>query len=279
MMKSRGVAGGSAMLWTGRMRVASWNINSLRHRAAGLRRFVRKYEPDVICLQEIKVPDLLFPHHVFDSLGYRHVVFRGQKGYHGVAIASRRPIAESSSRAIGQSRDARHILARIEGIEIHNVYVPAGGPDPDPVRNPKFAAKLAFLRAMATWMSRWPDREAPRLLVGDFNVAPLATDVWSHERMRRTVTHTEIEVAHLARVQRASRWVDVARSFVDPGERLFTWWSYRAPNWRTVDKGRRLDHIWASPSLAGNVSTFQVATEVRGWKNPSDHAPLLCDLR
>lgn len=267
------------MLWVAAMRVASWNINSLRHRAIVLGRFLRKYEPDVVCLQEIKVPDALFPRDVFTRLGYPHVVHRGQKGYHGVAIASRRPIEESWSHAIGRTLDARHVAARIDGIEIHSVYVPAGGPDPDPERNPKFAAKLAFMRAMARWMARFPDREAPRLLAGDLNVAPLPTDVWSHERMRRTVTHTPIEIAHLDDVQRSLGWVDVARTFVDPSERLFTWWSYRAPDWKKVDKGRRLDHLWASPSLSPRVASFRIATEVRGWKNPSDHAPLLCELR
>ena len=261
------------------MKIASWNINSLRHRASGLGRFLRKYEPDVVCLQEIKVPDALFPRQVFDRLGYPYVVYRGQKGYHGVAIASKRPIEESWSHAIGRSRDARHLAVRVDGLEIHNVYLPAGGPEADPVKNPKFAAKLAFMRAMASWMRRWPNRaRGRRLLVGDLNVAPLPTDVWSHERLRRTVTHTEIEIDHLAGVQRSLRWVDVARTFVPPEERLFTWWSYRAPNWRQLDKGRRLDHVWASPELASDVTRFHIAREVRGWKNPSDHAPLLCAL-
>lgn len=259
------------------MRIASWNINSLRHRVSLLRRFVRKYEPEVICLQETKVPDDLFPVQIFDKLGYR-VVFRGQKGYHGVAIATRGPIERSWSHAIHRTRDTRHIAVQLPcGLEIHNVYFPAGGDDPRPERNPKFAAKLAFIRSATRWMKRWP-RDVPRVLVGDLNVAPLQTDVWSHAKLRRSITHTEIEIALIERMQRSQEWIDVARAFVPPDEKLFTWWSYRAPNFRTVNKGRRLDHIWVSPHLGSALRGFAVTDEVRGWKNPSDHAPLYCDL-
>lgn len=260
------------------MRVASWNINSLRHRLPVLRRFVRKYEPDVLCLQETKVPDELFPEAVLRSFGFEHLVYRGQKGYHGVAIASRVPIEDSFSHAIGRTRDTRHVAARLAGgLEIHNVYFPAGGDDPRPERNPKFAAKLAFIRAATRWMKRWPAHPT-RLLVGDLNVAPLETDVWSHERLRKSITHTEIEIAHITEMQRSRAWIDVAREFVPPDEKLFTWWSYRAPSFRAANKGRRLDHVWASPSLAPAVTSFRVADEVRGWKSPSDHAPLVCDV-
>lgn len=259
------------------MRIASWNINSVRHRLSLLRRFARKYEPDAICLQETKVRDALFPTEVFDKLGY-HVVYRGQKGYHGVAIATREPAARSWSHAIARTRDTRHIAVELEGgLELHNVYFPAGGDDPRPERNPKFARKLAFIRSATRWMKRWPEGP-PRVLVGDLNVAPLETDVWSHQKLRRSITHTEIEIDLIERMRRSRDWVDVARVFVPPEEKLFTWWSYRAPNFRTANKGRRLDHIWASPSLRDGLSHFHVADEVRGWKNPSDHAPLLVDV-
>lgn len=260
------------------MRVASWNINSLRHRLPLLRRFVRKYMPDVLCLQETKVPDELFPEAALRALGYPHLFYRGQKGYHGVAVASRAPCEASFAHAIARTKDTRHIAVTLHGgLEIHNVYFPAGGDDPRPERNPKFAAKLAFIRAATRWMSGWP-ADTKRLLVGDLNVAPLETDVWSHERLRRTITHTEVEIAHLTAMQRSLAWVDVARAFVPPDEKLFTWWSYRAPRFRTANKGRRLDHLWASPSLAPAITSFRVADEVRGWKSPSDHAPLLCDV-
>jgi len=184
----------------------------------------------------------------------------------------------SWAHAIDRSGDKRHLAVQLEGgLEVHNGYFPAGGDDPRPERNPKLAAKLAFFRSASRWMKRW-DRGTPRLLVGDLNVAPLETDVWSHAKLRRTITHTEIEIAHLQEMQRAHDWIDVAREFVPPEEKLFTWWSYRAPSFRKANKGRRLDHIWASPSLRGALRSFRVSDEVRGWKSPSDHAPVLCEL-
>ncbi len=260
------------------MKIVSFNVNSVRHRIALVRRFVRKYQPDVLCLQETKVPDALFPTAEFRRLGFDHLVHRGQKGYHGVAIASRLPILASGSFAIDATSDQRHVFAELpSGLELHNLYVPAGGDDPNPERSPKFARKLAFMRAAATWIERWPN-DKPRLLVGDLNVAPLETDVWSHQKLRRTVTHTELEIAHLEAMRRAHRFIDVARVFVPPEEKLFTWWSYRAPNFRTHNRGRRLDHVWASSDLAGALVDFRVADEVRGWKSPSDHAPLVVEL-
>jgi exodeoxyribonuclease-3 len=264
------------------LRILSWNINSLRLRLRSLARLTEKYRPDVVCLQEIKVEDALFPLEAVSRMGFGAVAFKGQKGYHGVAILSRLPFDTTETRRLARSLDARHLavtLAAPWSLELHDLYVPAGGPDPNPERNPKFAHKLAYLRALARWMRRWPAREAARrVLVGDLNVAPLPTDVWSHEKLRRVVTHTEIEVAHLGKVQRAAGWIDVARQVVPPDERLFTWWSYRAPDWARQNKGRRLDHAWVSPALGSAIVDFRVAREARGWRQCSDHAPLVIDL-
>jgi exodeoxyribonuclease-3 len=258
--------------------IASWNVNSVRMRLGALHRFIRKYRPDVLCLQEIKVRDELFPLATLRRMGFTAIAVHGQKGYHGVAIASRRRFADRSSYVIGRTREARHLAVRFDdGLTIHNVYVPAGGPDPDPEANPRFAAKLRFLRSAARWMRAWPAGERA-VLAGDFNVAPLEHDVWSHQKLRRVITHTPIEIDHLTRVQRAHAWVDVAREVVPPERKLYTWWSYRAPDWQRLDKGRRLDHIWVSPTLRPAISDFHVAKEVRGWSQPSDHAPILAYL-
>ncbi len=111
-------------------------------------------------------------------------------------------------------------------------------------------------------------------LVGDLNVAPLETDVWSHKQMLRVVSHTPIEVELLDELRKAGPWVDAVRHFIPPTERLFSWWSYRSRDWRASDRGRRLDHIWASPALAPKLISAEVLRDVRGWKKPSDHVPL-----
>ncbi len=261
------------------LRVLSWNINSVRLRIESLRRLVRKLEPDVLCLQEIKVQTDRFPLQALERMGFLGAAVAGQKGYHGVATFTREPLQAQVSKAIGRNRDARHVAVTVRGVEIHNIYLPAGGDLPDPKRNPAFAAKLAFLKALARWTRSWPDRStARRVLVGDLNVAPLETDVWSHKKLLRVVTHTPVEVDHLEKLQRAHPWVDVARRIVPPGEQLYTWWSYRSPDWRRQDKGRRLDHIWVSPALSDGIVDFHVAKDVRGWKRPSDHAPVMATL-
>jgi exodeoxyribonuclease-3 len=261
------------------VRILSWNVNSVRERLRAVGRVVRKYEPDVICLQETKVSDELFPRRAFEKMGFAGIEIAGQKGYHGVAIASRLPIERCFSERIADNPDKRHLAVEVGGVEIHDVYVPAGGPEPDPDKNPAFARKLDYLRGLATWVEAWPARRTkPRVLVGDLNVAPLEHDVWDHRKMRRTITHTEIEIELFERARRALPWIDVGRQFVPPDQKLYTWWSYRAPNWRRVNKGRRLDHVWVSPALASRLRGFVVAKEVRGWKRPSDHAPVILDI-
>ncbi len=259
--------------------IASWNVNSVRPRLEQLHRFAAEHEPDVICLQEIKTPTADFPVAALHDLGYDHVAVHGQKGYHGVAILSRLQLSDVVRQDWCGSTDCRHIHATLPGaIEVHNVYVPAGGDVPSPELNPKFAFKLRFLREMAAWFARRNEGEARLVLAGDLNVAPLETDVWSHERLSRVVTHTPVEVAHLERLQASLGWVDAVREFVPPEERLYTWWSYRAADWEAADKGRRLDHLWVSPALRPRLLGARVAREVRGWVPPSDHAPVLVTL-
>ena len=119
---------------------------------------------------------------------------------------------------------------------------------------------------------------AEAVLAGDLNVAPLETDVWSHKQLLKVVSHTPIEVALLERLQRSLDWVDAVRHFVPPEQKLYSWWSYRARDWAASDRGRRLDHVWVTPELAGALRGATVARELRGWKRPSDHVPVVVDL-
>ncbi|HVO03126.1 MAG TPA: exodeoxyribonuclease III [Candidatus Cybelea sp.] len=260
------------------MRIVSWNINSLRMRMGLLRRLVQQEQPDVLCLQEIKVEDALFPMIEVQALGFPHVLHHGMKGYNGVAILSKLPLKTRDPQDWCKKGDSRHGEVLLPGdVELHNFYVPAGGDEPDPALNPKFAHKLQFLDEMRDWFkSRTKPKDA--IMVGDLNVAPLENDVWSHKQLLKIVSHTPIEVEKLNAVQQAGGWVDGVRHFTPETEKLYSWWSYRAPDWRKSDKGRRLDHIWVSLALKPRLKTARVLRESRGWDQPSDHVPVLVDI-
>ena len=258
------------------LRIATWNINSVRFRLDIVERFLRDHAPDVLCLQETKVVDADFPHEMFESLGYRHRLLNGQKMHHGVATLSRVPLIEERRFDWQDNGEARHIGARLDsGVLIENVYIPAGGDIPDATKNPKFGQKLAFLERMTRWSEGLRDSS---VIVGDFNVAPLECDVWSHKALLDVVSHTPIEVAALTALQQSHDWTDLGRHFIAAPERLFTWWSYRAADWRLSDRGRRLDHIWASPEVAREATRFEVIEDARDWGKPSDHVPQIVTL-
>ena len=266
-----------------RLTFATWNINSVRLRINLVTRFLSEHQPDVLCLQETKCRDSEFPLSDFHKLGYKHVAINGQKGYHGVAIVSRHPLAGIDRRDFCEKGDARHIAVSLNPdgnrtITLHNFYVPAGGDEPDPVINSKFAHKLAFLDEMVEWMLAEKIAKTDAIMVGDLNIAPLETDVWSHKALLKVVSHTPIEVEKLGRVFSAGPWVDALRTYIPASEKLYTWWSYRSPDWAKADKGRRLDHIWVSESLAPSLGGIKILRDSRGWDRPSDHVPVLMHL-
>lgn len=262
--------------------VATWNVNSVRKRLDQVARLARDTAIDVLCLQETKVVNGLFPVEAMADLGFPHQAIAGMKGYNGVAILSRRPLSHVRVEPWLGRDDCRHVHARVETgvgpVEVHSLYVPAGGDDPDPDANPKFAHKLAFLDALGPFLADRAAGDLPVVLTGDLNVAPLETDVWSHERLKRVITHTPVERDKLTDLLAAGGagggWTDALRRFVPPDEKVFTWWSYRAADWRAADKGRRLDHIWVNAALAPALSFAAVHDETRDWPEPSDHAPV-----
>jgi exodeoxyribonuclease III len=261
--------------------ITTWNINSVRLRIDLVARFVKAVRPDVICLQETKCPDDKFPLKRFRRLGYAHAALNGQKGYHGVAVLSRLPLESIDVRNYCGKPDSRHLAVRIgeraglaDPVTVHNFYVPAGGDEPDPQKNAKFAHKLAFLDEMCGAADMRPGRDDRAVLVGDLNVAPLEHDVWSHRQMLKVVSHTPLECEKLTAVQKAGGWFDVLRAYVPEPAKLYTWWSYRAQDWEAADRGRRLDHIWVSPAIAGRVRGMTITRQARGWTQPSDHVPV-----
>jgi exodeoxyribonuclease-3 len=258
--------------------VATWNINSVRLRMPLVEHFLAERQPDVLCLQETKCPDDLFPLKAFRKAGYEHMAISGQKGYHGVATVSRRPIEVVEKRRFCDNGDCRHLSVRVDAggkrILLHNFYVPAGGDEPDPDINPKFRHKLDFVAEMNDVPALQGDDHGS-ILVGDLNIAPLETDVWSHRQLLNVVSHTPVETESFEAMRRAGAWVDLMRQHIPPEEKLYTWWSYRAQDWAASNRGRRLDHIWSSANLSPALVDVEVLREARGWERPSDHVPVI----
>lgn len=261
------------------MRIATWNINSVRLRIGLIERLIDEQQPDLICLQETKTVDETFPREAFAAKGFKHQHIAGMKSYNGVAILSRLPLSNMGGKNWQGREDCRHIYADLpNGIELHCCYVPAGGDIPDPVANPKFAHKLGFMDEKAAWWKKRKDKK-PTILVGDLNVAPLEHDVWSHKQMLGVVSHTPIEVEKLLAWQKAHHFVDAVRHFVPHDQKHYSWWSYRAADWETSDRGRRLDHIWLTPDIVSGLKHTLTIKEARGWEpKPSDHVPVLVDI-
>lgn len=291
------------------MKLVSWNINSLRLRLPLLKKFVTIANPDVICLQEIKVDDPAFPLLEVKSLGFDFVEFSGEKSYNGVAILSKFPLTEVNKIDILNYGHKRHISVKVKGIELHNFYVPAGGDIPDVALNDKFDHKLKFIDWMTEFFRKIASPEesgSPYLggfeckendlndrfqregrcvsttkevqkkiiLVGDLNIAPLEQDVWSHKQLLKIVSHTPIEVEKLTHLQSSLNFIDTHRHFIDPSQKLYSWWSYRAKDPLGADKGRRLDHIWATPNLKPNIKSMKIYRDFRVQNQPSDHVPI-----
>ena len=252
--------------------LATWNINSVRLRADLVARLLREEGPDILCLQECKSPVDKIPAETFAELGYPHMIARGEKGYNGVAILSRLPIEEAGALDFAGLGHARHVAARLQsGVTIHNFYVPAGGDVPDREANAKFGQKLDYLTDMRDFFGQ--DRPEKSILVGDLNIAPREDDVWSHKQLLKVVSHTPVEVDHLGAAMEAGGWHDVTRADIPEGQ-LYSWWSYRARDWDAADKGRRLDHVWASRDIAASGHGSRILRAARGWEKPSDHAPV-----
>jgi exodeoxyribonuclease-3 len=260
------------------MKTLSWNINSLRLRLPQLAVLIADQQPDVLCLQETKVQDGDFPNSFFLEHGYHHLQFAGIKSYNGVAIASRLPISQPQRHDWCQRLDARHVSVTVDGIRLHNIYIPAGGDVPDAAINDKFAHKLQFYAELADWFAAQPKPLPPTLLVGDLNVAPLPDDVWNHKQLLTVVCHTPVEVAAYDKLQQASGLVDAVRHLTPPPTKLFSWWSYRAQDWQASNRGRRIDHAWLSPDLLPRLHSATILVQQRGSAQPSDHVPVVVQL-
>lgn len=267
------------------MRIATWNINSVRLRIGTVVEFLKKEKPHILCLQETKTPDEFFPLEDLKGAGYPHIVFRGMKGYNGVAIVSKYPLENFSVHERCGKSDCRHVSVAfaMPGIDapvaLHNVYIPAGGYEPDPVGNPSFRHKLDFVDELAGWFPQNAKKKQPVIMLGDLNIAPLENDVWSSRQMQNVVSHTPVEREKFARLYSSMNFYDAVRHFVPEEEKLYSWWSYRAADWEKSDRGRRLDHIWVTQPLVSALKGARILKEIRGAERPSDHVPVIVDFK
>ncbi len=255
--------------WT----VASWNVNSIRVRAEQVAAWLAERRPDVLALQELKVPEEEFPREIFEELGYRALV-HGQKTWNGVALLARGDLAEVRRRLPGMEDDpqARFLAARADGVLVAGVYVPNG----QAVGTDKYAYKLRWLEALARWFEEERDPSEPLVLCGDFNIAPDERDLWDPEAFRDQVLFSAPERAAL---ERLLSWglADVFRRFHEEGGH-YSWWDYRQAAFRR-NMGARIDLVLVTPPLLERALSAEIDRAPRRLPRPSDHAPVLATFR
>ena len=254
------------------MKIATWNVNSVRAREARLVAFLSREQPDVLCLQELKVVDEDFPIDAVRAAGYEAATF-GQKTYNGVAILARAGLAiENVGRSFEDGVDdpqARVIAADVAGVRVVSIYVPNGG-EPD---SEKWAYKKAWLGRLRAWIGAKLDLSKPAAVCGDINIAPDAKDVAKPDRWKNSALfHPEMTEAF--RAIESAGLVDTARRLQPEGPGPFTWWDYRMLAFPKGD-GLRIDHIFASEPLARRCAEVRVDRDERKGAQPSDHAPVI----
>jgi len=260
------------------LKIATWNINSVRLRIDLVKNILKNQDIDILCLQETKVVDDLFPIKDLEKIGYKHSYFSGEKSYNGVAIISKKPLSGITTHNF-INEQKRHISAILpDGTELHNFYIPAGGDEPDPKINPKFKHKLDFCDEMARFFKKERSKFDKIIIVGDFNIAPLEHDVWSHKQLLKIVSHTPVEIEKMKNLKKTLEWIDTSREFVSIDKKLYSWWSYRNRDWRKSNRGRRLDHIWITSPLKKHLKDAYILTDERDRKKPSDHVPVIMEI-
>ena len=257
------------------MKIATWNINSLRLRVGHL----AKIDADIICLQEMKCQNHEVPTEELIKLGFEHIYTRGEKAYNGVGIFSKTPLTSIETLDFGGNSQARHISAVLpNGTRLHNFYVPAGGDEPDAKTNPSYAHKLKFVEDMTAYFAPMKDTQK-HIIVGDLNIAPLEHDVWSSKQLANVISHTPPERERMEKLYKTLNWVDAPRHFVPNTEKLYSWWSYRNQDWKKSNRGRRLDHFWVTQPLAEKLKHQQIVKDARVWKKPSAHVPIVAEIQ
>ncbi len=262
------------------LRIATWNVNSVRTRLDQVSAWLRTEGPEVLCLQETKVADDLFPHAAFEALGYRAVI-SGQKAYNGVAILSRLPIEDvrvgfaallaDDPEAVGLGEQKRLISASIDGVRVLNLYVPNGSG----LTSEKYPYKLEWLACLRRYLEALEEEGEPLAMVGDFNIALDSRDIHDPDRLSGGIMASEPERQALSAAL-GDRLSDVFRVF-EPERGHWSWWDYRSGAWDR-DRGWRIDHIYLSEELLACATGCVIHKDQRGNEQPSDHAPVVVHL-
>jgi exodeoxyribonuclease III len=262
------------------MRIATWNVNSIRMRLEQVTNWLQRERPDVLCLQETKVEDGSFPTAAFTALGYA-VAISGQKAYNGVAILSLLPLEQvrigygallpDDPEAVALDEQKRVISALVDGVRILNVYVPNGSG----LKSEKYAYKLAWLGSLRRYLEAQEQEGVPLCMVGDFNIAGDDRDIHDPGRLSGGIMASAAEREALTAAL-GDRLVDVFRVFEsDSGH--WSWWDYRSGAWDR-DRGWRIDHIYLSAELLACSTGCVIDKGERGHEQPSDHAPVVVNL-
>ncbi len=262
------------------MLIATWNVNSIRSRLDQVKEWLSEVKPDLLCLQETKVPDEAFPEDAFKSLGYK-AYFYGQKAYNGVAFLSQTPLEDVRTGFTGELSDdseakefsdqKRVISALIEGIRVINLYVPNGSS----LTSDKFIYKIKWLNCLKRYLDNQEKRDEPVCLLGDFNIALDPKDIHHKEILDTQIMASPIERENL-KIVLGERLIDVFRVF-EQQTNHWTWWDYRNRSWEQ-DKGWRIDHIYLSDYLLQNSKNCEIHKKVRDNIRPSDHAPVVVEI-
>ncbi len=256
------------------MRIASWNVNSVRARSAVLSAWLENAQPDVLLLQEIKCETTDFPTHFFENFGYQALV-AGQKSYNGVALLSRIGLEPCQTALPGDSTDdqARYVEAQIGPYRVASLYLPNGNPAP----GDKYTYKLDWMRRLQKHMTALLASETPIILGGDFNVIPRAIDVydpasWQNDALFRPETRAAW------RRLIAMGYTDAFRALHPHQKKAYSFWDYQAGAWQR-DLGLRIDHFLLSPEAIDQVADCFIDLTPRGWEKASDHTPVILDLK
>ena len=262
------------------MRIATWNVNSVRTRLDQVLAWLEAEAPEVLCLQETKVTDELFPLAAFQALGYGAVI-SGQKAYNGVAILSRLPIEDAQvgfaallpddPEAPGLGEQKRLICACIEGLRVLNLYVPNGSS----LSSEKYAYKLEWLACLKRYLEAQEASGEPLVMVGDFNIALEARDIHDPARLTGGIMASEPEREAL-QAALGERLEDSFRLF-EPESGHWSWWDYRTAGWE-MGRGWRIDHIYLDAELRDHALGCMIDAPMRGNPQPSDHAPVIINL-